>query len=90
MLFLLVCDAAGPTPAVAVFAVDTPGSTMSGRAAGSISPALSFDVGEVATPARSPAGTPGQLPDDLTGLVDKLQYSGNKAVLREAWRADGE
>jgi hypothetical protein len=75
---------------VAVFAVDTPGSTMSGRAAGSISPALSFDVGEVATPARSPAGTPGQLPDDLTGLVDKLQYSGNKAVLREAWRADGE
>lgn len=34
----------------------------------------------------SPSATPvDPLPDNLTGIVDKLNFSGNKAVLREAW-----
>lgn len=46
----------------------------------------SFDVGEITTPEMSPSATPvDPLPDNLTGIVDKLNFSGNKAVLREAW-----
>jgi hypothetical protein len=29
------------------------------------------------------------LPDDLTGMVEKMQFSGNKSVLRDAFTASG-
>lgn len=71
----------------------------------SLSPAPSFDVGEASTPVRTTpgaltpqsVGTPGGagpatdcLPDSCTGLEARLEYSGNKAVLREAMTTDGE
>jgi hypothetical protein len=84
--------AAGPTPAGSELAASTPSSILADRAAanasGSISPMPSFDIGEVVTPTGT---TPsGPLPDDLTGLADKLLFSANKQVLREAWESDGE
>jgi hypothetical protein len=75
-----------------VLAASTPSSILADRAAadtsGSISPMPSFDIGEVGTPTGT---TPiGPLPDDLTGLADKLMYSANKQVLRSAWELEGE
>lgn len=87
LLALSTLPAAVATPAASVLGATTPPSTIGGRPAPSISPMRSFDVGEAPTPERSPAGTPADpLPDSLTGMVDKLQFSANKAVLREAWQ----